>query len=431
MPRVAVVSEQIRPLELSADLPARELYALELSRALARLGAPTDLFVRRLDATDARITEVEPGLRLVTVPAGPPGPRQRRTLWMLAPQMRDQMLRFMVAEGVRYDVVHGTTWTAGIAAADVAKRAGIPHTQLIQAPNASKHHHLDDPSSSPPQRVQFEQDFAREAAALVARTASEREHLVRAYGADPGRVSVIPWGIDLQRFQPGDRSQARRRLGLDQTGSIVLHVGRTHARCGVHDLLRALALLDDLPGGAPLLLLVGGETREPDPAEAPELGELWQLAAELGVADRVRFVGRRGRGELQDYYAAADVVAYVPWHEPYGLQIREALACGRPVVGTAVGGIADALADEQAGSLVAPEDPRDLAVKLRRLLRSPGLRARLGRAGRAYAEHELGWYAVARAHLDLFGRVAGITAAAPPAPRLPAGAPSRPEPPPA
>lgn len=431
MPRIAIVSEQIRPVELDADLPAREIYALEVGRALARLGAATDLFVRRIDDTDARLTEVEPGFRLVTVPAGPLGPRPRRTLWMVAPQLRDQILRFMVAEGARYDVVHGASWTAGIAAGDIAKRAGLPHTQLMQAPNAAKQHNLDDPQSSPPQRVRFEQDIAREAQALIARTPSERGHLVRSYGADPGRVSVIPWGLDLHRFQPGDRSQARRRLGLDQTGSILLHVGRPAARCGLHDVLRAMTLLGDLPGGAPLLLVVGGETREPDPGGSRELGELWQLAAELGVTERVRFVGRRSRAELPDYYAAADVFVSVRWDEPYGLPVREALACARPVVGSSVGGVADVLGAAKAGALVSPEDPRQLAAELRRLLRSPGLRARLGRSGRAYAESELGWYEVAARHLDLFGRVAGITEGAPPERRRPAAARTRPDSPPA
>jgi D-inositol-3-phosphate glycosyltransferase len=404
--RVALVCESIRPLELRADLPGRSLYALELGRQLARLGAEVDLFVRRIAPDDQKVTEVEPGFRLITVAAGPAGPRLRRTLWMIAPQIRDQVLRLMLAEGTRYHVVHAASWIAGVAASEVARRTELPYTQLLQSPNLSKGHHLDDENASPAQRVQFELEFTRQAAALIARTPSERAHLVAAYGADPRRVAVIPWGVDLELFKPGDRAQARRRLGLEQTGSVLLHVGRPLARAGVHDLMRALALLEDLPGGPPLLLLVGGDTREPDPAASREIGELWQLAAELGVADHVRFVGRRSRKELPDYYAAADVVTAVPWHEPYGQQVREALASGRPVAGSDVGGIGDVLTGEQAGVLVSPEDPRELASKLRRLLRSPGLRSRLGRAGRAYAERELGWPVVAASTRDLFLSVA-------------------------
>ena len=415
--RIAVICESIRPLELDADLPGRSLYGLELGRHLARLGVEVDLFVRRIAPDDDRITEIEPGFRLVTVAAGPAGPRQRRTLWMVAPQVRDQVLRFMLAEGIRYHLVHAASWIAGAAAAEIAQRGELPYTHLLQAPKLSKEHHLDDENASPPQRVQYELDFTRQAAALIARTGYERAHIVEAYRADPRRVAVIPWGVDLELFKPGDRAQARRQLGLDQTGSILLHVGRPLARTGVHDLLRALALLEDLPGGPPQLLLVGGDTREPDASHNHEIGELWQLAAELGVADRVRFVGRRARHELPAYYAAADVVTSVPWHEPYGQQVREALACARPVVGTDTGGIADVLAGERMGALVTPEDPRELAAKLRRLLRSPGLRGRLGRVGRAYAERELGWPRVAESTGELFARVAGADAAPSPPPR--------------
>jgi len=415
--RVAIVSESIRPLELEADLPGRSVYALELARHLARLGCEVDLFVRRIAPGDEKITDIEPNLRLITMAAGPPGPRQRRTLWMIAPQLRDQILRFMLAEGIRYDLIHATTWIAGVAAAEVARRTELPYTQLLQAPDLSKEHHLDDENASPPQRVQYEHDFTRQAAGVIARCPHERAHLVEAYRADPQRVAIIPWGVDLELFRPGDRAQARRYLGLDQTGSILLHVGRPLARTGVHDLLRALALLEDQPGGPPQLLLVGGDTREPDAAHNKEVGDLWQLAAELGVTERVRFVGRRARQELPAYYAAADVVTSVPWHEPYGQQVREALACARPVVGTDVGGIADVLAGEQMGTLVAPEDPRELAAKLRRLLRSPGLRSRLGRAGRQYAEAELGWERVAASTAELFTRVAGVGPAPAPQPR--------------
>src|SRR5438105_5220262 len=232
MMRIAVVSESLRPIEIGADLPGRELYALELSRHLARAGNQVDLFVRRIDAADARITEVEPNFRLVTVPAGPLGPRQRRTLWMIAPQVRDQVLRFMLAEGIRYDLIHATTWVAGVAAAEIAERAELPHIQLIQAPKLTKEHHLDDPAASPPQRVQLEHEFARDAAAVVTRTPSERERVVEAYGADPRRVAVIPWGIDLTLFEPSDRAQARRALGLEQSGALVLHVGRPLPRTG-------------------------------------------------------------------------------------------------------------------------------------------------------------------------------------------------------
>ena len=84
---------------------------------------------------------------------------------------------------------------------------------------------------------------------------------------------------------------------------------------------------------------------------------LHALAAELGVLDQVRFVGRRQPDELHLWYAAADVAVTTPWYEPFGLTPLEAMACGTPVIGSRVGGIAFTIADGETGFLVPPRDP--------------------------------------------------------------------------
>jgi glycosyltransferase involved in cell wall biosynthesis len=139
------------------------------------------------------------------------------------------------------------------------------------------------------------------------------------------------------------------------------------------------------------LLVVGGETEMPDPAATPELGVLQQLAAELGITDRVQFVGRRQPNVLCDYYSAGDVAVTTPWYEPFGLTPLEGMACGRPVVGAAVGGIPFTVADGMTGYCVPPRDPEALAARLETLLTRPDLRARMGRAARARVEREFTW----------------------------------------
>src|SRR5262245_46869110 len=131
-----------------------------------------------------------------------------------------------------------------------------------------------------------------------------------------------------------------------------------------------------------MLLVVGGESREPDPAATPEIGRLRRVAAEEGVAGAVTFVGSRRRDELRLYYAAADVFVTTPWYEPFGITPVEAMACGRPVVGAAVGGIKATVRDGETGFLVPPKDPAALAERLARLLRA-GAAPRLRPAGAA------------------------------------------------
>jgi glycosyltransferase involved in cell wall biosynthesis len=199
---------------------------------------------------------------------------------------------------------------------------------------------------------------------------------------------------------------------LDTHELIVVYVGRMLPRKDVRNVVRAVALLARrwnmeggrreaeegcfrLPSSAFRLLLVGGETREPDPATTPEIGELQRLAAELGIADRVHFAGKQQQDVLRYFYSAGDVAVTTPWYEPFGLTPLEAMACGRPVIGSAVGGITYTIADGETGFLVPPRDPEALAACLQRLLAQPELRARMGRAARARVERDFTWPTVA------------------------------------
>src|SRR5262249_58509935 len=134
-------------------------------------------------------------------------------------------------------------------------------------------------------------------------------------------------------------------------------LGRMVPRKGVDNVICGVARLRRGHGAPARLLVVGGESRQPDPAATPEIGRLMQVAAEEGVAEAVTFVGSRGRAELRDYYLAADVFVTTPWYEPFGITPVEAMACGTPVVGAAVGGIRSTVVDGQTGFLVPPRDP--------------------------------------------------------------------------
>jgi glycosyltransferase involved in cell wall biosynthesis len=184
-------------------------------------------------------------------------------------------------------------------------------------------------------------------------------------------------------------------------------------RKDVRNVIRALALLLQRKDAAPglRLLLVGGETADADPVATPEIGELQRLAAELGVRERVVFVGKRQPDELRYYYSAADVAVTTPWYEPFGLTPLEAMACGRPVVGSAVGGIAFTIADGETGYLVPPRDPAALAARLQFVLASPELRARLGQAARRRVEEGFTWPLVAQRTAGLYDTLLGEPAA--------------------
>jgi len=189
------------------------------------------------------------------------------------------------------------------------------------------------------------------------------------------------------------RQEARARLGLPAQRFVVLQLGRMVPRKGIDNVVRAMALLP--PEMDAELLVVGGDSDSPDPQATPEIGRLQALAGELGVAGRVSFTGRKRRDELRAYYCAANVFVTTPWYEPFGITPLEAMACGTPVIGSAVGGIQYSVVDGLTGYLVPPHHPAALAEHLAYLHGHPALARAFGLAGIRRARQMFTWEQVA------------------------------------
>jgi glycosyltransferase involved in cell wall biosynthesis len=168
-----------------------------------------------------------------------------------------------------------------------------------------------------------------------------------------GRISIMPGLVDTEKFSPADGSEAARgRLGLEVAGPVLLTVRRLEPRMGIDRLLRALSLLDR--DDVTLVVAGSGSLSETLP----------RLAAELGVAERVLFVGRvADDARLADWYRAADLfVLPTTAYEGFGMATVEALASGTPVVGTAVGATPEVLAPLDPRLVAASPDPAPLAA---------------------------------------------------------------------
>ncbi|MDQ3871703.1 MAG: glycosyltransferase, partial [Chloroflexota bacterium] len=198
-------------------------------------------------------------------------------------------------------------------------------------------------------------------------------NLIRLYNADPAKVTIVPCGFDRTEFWPMSKALVRVPLGLAPDERVVLQLGRIVPRKGIDNAIRGFARLQRDHCVAAKLLVVGGESEQPDPAATPELARLQKIATREGVADQVVFVGRRGRDTLKYYYSAADVFVTTPTYEPFGITPLEAMACGTPVVGSNVGGIKFTVRDGETGYLVPPDDPDALAERLAHLFRHPKL----------------------------------------------------------
>ena len=184
-------------------------------------------------------------------------------------------------------------------------------------------------------------------------------------------------------------------------------------RKGVDNVVRGFARLIRDERLAARLVIVGGESDEPDPVRTPEIGRLAAIAREEGVIEQVTFVGRKGRDELKYYYSAADVFVTTPWYEPFGITPLEAMACGTPVIGAEVGGIKYSVRDGETGYLVPPNDADALGQRLGQLFRQPQLLRRFSQHAVERVNRLFTWRRVAAQIADVYEEILETTVTQP------------------
>nr|WP_286197433.1 glycosyltransferase [Variovorax boronicumulans] len=391
--RIALISEHASPLAPAGGVDAggQNIYVDHVARTLARRGHRVDVFTRR-DAPG--LPDVQPlcrGARVVHVAAGPDRYVRKEDLLQHMPQFMRSCERWMRHNA--YDLAHANFFMSGLVARHLQQRLGLPFAITFHALGLVRLQHQKSADTFPPERIEIERDCVRDADAVIAECPQDRADLIGLYNAAPQRLALVPCGFDPQEFAPMDRAEARRALGLEPDEFLVLQLGRLVPRKGVDNVVHAMALLRDRlpPGRRARLLVVGGETPEPDAARTPEIGRLRALAGELGIAAEVQFTGHRARHALRPFYAAADVFVSTPWYEPFGITPLEAMACAIPVLASDVGGLRHSVVDGATGFLVPPHDPAALTARLALLQQDPALAARLGAAGRRRVQRLFTW----------------------------------------
>jgi glycosyltransferase involved in cell wall biosynthesis len=207
-------------------------------------------------------------------------------------------------------------------------------------------------------------------------------------GVDASRVRVIRSGVDLERFsEQRDRAAARAALGVAAQAPLVLFVGNLEPRKQIDVLLRAMALVRARVPEVQLVIVGSGENA----GAQDQTSRLNDLTHELELTECVRFVGRVSDDQLLDYYAAADVFALPSSSEAQGIVALEAMACGLPVVATAVGGLLGTIEDGRTGYLVPPGEVAPLADRLVSVLLEWSTSRAIGAAARQAVERDFSW----------------------------------------
>ena len=417
--KVALISEHASPLASAGgvDSGGQNIYVAQVARHLARLGYHVDVFTRRDADNLPAIVELERRARVVHVPAGPASFVRKEDLLPLMEPFYAWVRDFALAEG-GYQLVHANFFMSALVALRLKHALGIPFVVTFHALGRVRRLHQSGADEFPAGRMAIEDACIAEADALIAECPQDAEDLTTLYRADPAAIRVIPCGFDKAEFWPIARPFARRALGFDPKERIVLNIGRLVPRKGIDNAIRALGALAREHDVRAKLVVVGGNSDLPCPLLTPEIGRLREIAAAEGVADRVLFTGRRSREFLKLYYNAADIFVTTPWYEPFGITPLEAMACGTPVVGAAVGGIKHSVADGFTGALVPPNDPQALAAALARLYRDPDLRKELGRNAIDRVHEQFTWGKVTGSIAGLYQDVLAGSMARRPAARV-------------
>ncbi|WP_214367358.1 glycosyltransferase [Pseudonocardia sp. H11422] len=391
--RIAMVSEHASPLAAPGgpDSGGQNVHVRELSRALAAAGHDVTVWTRRDAPTAQAEAMMAPGIRVRHVTAGPAARLPKDELVPHVPELAHQLRRAWAAD--LPDVVHAHFWMSGLASLAAAGRLGIPLVQTFHALGHVKRRHQGVEDSSPGGRIPAERAIACRVDRVIATCSDEVFELVR-LGAPRSRITVVPCGVDSEAFTPqGPESE---RGGRPR----VVSIGRLVRRKGVDEVIEALSRIP-----AAELLVAGGSRPGEAVAEDPDVRRLQALARARGVAGRVRFLGAVPRPDVPALLRSADVVVCVPWYEPFGMVPLEAMACGRPVVVSAVGGMTDTVIDQVTGLHVPPRRPDVLARSLRGLLAQPTLQLALGAAGRDRAVARYGWNRVGAATAEVYQQV--------------------------
>src|SRR3984957_16288712 len=410
MRRLAVLSLHTSPLAQpgTGDGGGMNVYVRELTSALARAEGAGGGVPRAWSPDLPAVVDVEPGLRVHHVPAGPLEVLPKESLPAVVDEFTAAVLERMATAPqsgeLPYTSVHANYWLSGLSGHVIKHELNLPLVCTFHTLDRVKADTMPEEveADMPHRRAEAEASIIDCSDAVLASCTVEAEQIASLYGADPTRIRIVPPGVDHAFFGPGHRPQARRALGLPLDGRLLLFVGRIQPLKCADVAIETLAELREAGGEPYRLVVVGGPSGPPG---EKSLQRLHDVADARGVREHVHFIAPQPHELLSSYYRAADVCVVPSRSESFGLVALEAAACGTPVVASAVGGLTTLVDHGHTGFLVEAHDPTAYAAAVRRVFDEPLAAGRLSTASVLRARRYT-WRAAARALVELHDELA-------------------------
>jgi mannosylfructose-phosphate synthase len=388
------------------DTGGQVVYVLELAKAIASQGIKVDIFTRWFDKSQAQIDPL-PGhedVRVIRIHAGPWEFIPKERIYDVLDELSANMLQFIQENDLDYDLYHGHYVDAGMVTLKVANTLMRPSFFTAHSLGAWKKDQMGgDPEEMEKKfnfklRIAEELEIFRNVNAQTLTSVVQLEKLNELYDFYADNIEIIPPGVNIHQYRLPTEDDLSRHADLPD--NYIFCLSRIDSNKGHDLLLHAFDLvrkeIDDIT------LVIGGGSPNPKPREKEVFAGMHRIIEEKKLHDHVHFTGYIPDDMVVPYYQKAEMFVLPSLFEPFGMTSQEAMACGQPVVASKFGGIRNTIIDGKDGLLVNPQDPREFADAMIKLLRDKDYKEKLSKAAYRKIQEEYSWEAIASRFLSFF-----------------------------
>lgn len=389
------------------DTGGQVVYVLELAKRFSRLGYRVDLVTRRFE-NQPEFDEINNNCQVWRIPFGGKKFIRKEDMHDVLGDFVTNFLSAARSRGAQYDVVYSHYWDAGWAGQKIAEELQIPHVHTPHSLGAWKQDNMGTDLDEHEKDYRFEERIQKEFLVfqtcdhIIATTEPQYELLEQQYNVLERHITVIPPGMDENRFIPirqQEREQVQKKHQMQANDVFV--VGRMAANKGYDLLIQALPTVFELVPDARLVAGIGSEDSKQD---EEGIADLKKLAKSLGIADKIAWTPYIPDEDLPGYYQAAAVFALSSRYEPFGMTAIEAMACGTPTIITVHGGLFELIDFGHQALFANPERPPEFGAMLALPMLYPNLAHELSVEGARFARRSFGWTGIAKRIIDVFER---------------------------
>lgn len=388
MKRIAMISYHTCPLSSTEgkETGGMNIYVLELSKQLAKMGYLVDVYTRDQDDSKEKIVQVTPNFRVIHLKAGPQATIPKKELEPFLSEFVESFFTYTQQEKLTYDTLHCHYYLSGLAGLSIQEKLHQKtplittfHTLALMKNLVAR---TEDEKESQ-QRIDDEMMLIKKSQIIISPSTTDAHYLEYLYLCPKEKIVIIPPGVNKTIYKPLSKVLARKYIVVENNTKLVLFVGRVEPLKGIDVLMYAMKILTQrYPSCDINLLIIGGDTSQKKELWSYELQKLEELRHTLDLASSVTFLGRRKPEELPFFYNSADVVVMPSHYESFGMSALEAMSCGVPVITTDVTGISSLeLTDEKHKNLLitTSNNPLLLASKMHTFLTNETLRNKVSK----------------------------------------------------